>query len=165
MSIVEQSQWQKDIIIEKNEEFGMNKILIAILTLLFLAIEVIATYSISSAWIVLFAIVMMGITIYLGYKQVALAIVLSIFSYGGVLALMDKQVYVSKDIKIIGSKIIDKKEHKVFKLDLPLLENIQKNSGPKEVACQYYTLFGKKVADYFCYLKIGEDIYQLKEIK
>ncbi len=141
----------------------MNKVLVTLLTILFLAMEVAATFFISSTWIILFALLVMGGGVIFGYKRVALASVFSLFLYGGVFAFMEKSFYVTKDVKIVHNKIFDEKRHKIYKLDFPLIEHIKNAKGPKEIACQYYTLFGKKIADSFCYLKIGENIYALEE--
>ena len=142
----------------------MNKITIAIMTILFLIVEIIATYIISSAWIALALLLVMGVCIVLGYKRLALASVISLFLYGGTLALMQKSFYVTKDIKIVRDKVFDKKGKKVFRLEFAF-EHIKKSNAPKEVVCEYYTLFGKEVADYFCYLKVGSELYELQEVK
>ena len=142
----------------------MKNTFIVLFTFLFLLIEIAATYIVSSIWIILALLLVMGVGIVLGYKQLALASVISLFLYGGALALMQKSFYVTKDIKIVRDKVFDKKGKKVFRLEFAF-EHIKKSNAPKEVVCEYYTLFGKKVADYFCYLKVGSELYELQEVK
>ena len=145
----------------------MKSVVLVFLTVLFWAFEVVLTYFIPIGWILLLAIAMMGFFIIVGYKQAALAVVVSLFVYGGTLAFMDKQTYVTHHVKVVRNLIYDKENKKVFELsfeDAQKLKGIE-NPGESMVACQHYTLFGHKTSEHFCYFKIGNDLFPVKELR
>ncbi len=145
----------------------MNGIVLAFLTALFLAFEIVLTYFIPIGWILVLAIALMGFFIIIGYKQTALAVVISLFLYGGTLAFMDKETYVTHHIKVVRNLIYDKEGKKVFELSFEDAQKVKQIKNPKEqlVACQHYTLFGHKTSEHFCYYKIGNDLFPVKELK
>ena len=108
----------------------------------------------------------MGILIIIQYKNLALATVIAIFLYGGILALRDNTTYTSNNIKIIQNIIYDNNSKKMFKIGYDDVEKVKKlsNSKTKYVACQSSTLFGRKVAEQFCYLIDKDFIFKIKEI-
>ncbi len=137
------------------------------LTVVFLVFEIVLTYFIPIGWILVLAIGMMGFFIFIGYKRTALALVLSIFLYGGVLALMDKQTYVTRHIKVVRNLIYDQEHKKVFELSFDDAQKVKRIKNPKEqlVACQHYTLFGHETSEHFCYYKVDNDLFPVKELR
>ena len=145
----------------------MKGIVLAFLTALFLALEIVLTYFIPIGWILVLAIALMGFFIIIGYKQTALAVVISLFLYGGILAFMDKQIYVTHHIKIVRNLIYDKEGKKVFELNFEDIQKVKqiKSSKEQEVVCQHYTLFGHETSEHFCYYKVDNKLFPVKELK
>ena len=145
----------------------MKGIVLAFLTAMFLAFEIVLTYFIPIGWILVLAIALMGFFIIIGYKQTALAVVISLFLYGGTLAFMDKETYVVHHVKVVRNLIYDQEHKKVFELSFEDAQKLKAIKHPKEqlVACQHYTLFGYKTSEHFCYYKIGNDLFPVKELK
>ena len=145
----------------------MKAIIVIFLTILFFAFEIAFTYIIPIGWISLLAIALMGFFIFTGYKQTALAIVISLFLYGATLAFMDKQFYVTHHIKVVRNFIYDKEGKKVFELSFEDVQKVKriKNSQEQKVVCQHYTLFGYETSEHFCYYKVNSHLFPLKELQ
>ncbi len=145
----------------------MKTIIMIFLTILFLTFEIALTYIVPIGWIFLLAIALMGFFVLIGYKQTALAVVISLFLYGGILAFMDKQIYVTHHIKIVRNLIYDKEGKKVFELNFEDIPKVKQIKSPKEqeVVCQHYTLFGHETSERFCYYKVDNKLFPVKELK
>ncbi len=146
----------------------MNKIVIAILTLLFLAIQIALIYYVPVGWILILDLALMALFLFIKLKNIALAVVFSIFLFGGVLYFLQNHEYVSTKFKRIKDKIYDKAHHKVFELETSNLRKVKEaetNASTKYIACQYTTLFGGPTQERFCFYIVGSNLFKLKEIQ
>ncbi len=145
----------------------MKKIMIFFVTLGALLVEILLSYVIPIGWVLILAIAMMGLFIILHYKNLALGVVLAIFLFGMILPLKHNYYYTSLRFTMTKDLIIDKKHHKMFAINPEDIQKIKKldTNKTKYIACQYATLFGKRLAEHFCYFIAGDQIFEIKELR
>ena len=145
----------------------MKKIVVFLVTLGALLIEILLSYVVPIGWVLILAIAMMGLFIILNYKNLALSVVLAIFLFGMILPLKHNYYYTSSHFTMTKGLIIDKKHHKMFAISQEDIQKIKKldTNKTKYIACQYATLFGKRLAEHFCYFIAGDQIFEIKEVR
>ncbi|BCD62197.1 hypothetical protein NitYY0826_C1070 [Nitratiruptor sp. YY08-26] len=142
----------------------MKKIVITLATLGFLALQIYLTYYTRSAWIILGSLLLMAYFIITNFKELALAIVLAIFGYGGVLATMKHQQYISNNITVKNNIVYDAQSGKKFQILYEAYHtNEKKGTANKILVCEQYILFHKLTKDKFCYLREGSKLYRIEE--
>ncbi|BCD60435.1 MULTISPECIES: hypothetical protein [unclassified Nitratiruptor] len=146
----------------------MNKFFIALMTFVILAIQVFLTFKINIGWILILSLVAMGFFIITNYKSLALSTVFAVFLYGGVIAMLDHEQYVSQEIKLSQNVVIDQKSGTRFIIsmnDWKKYKNRLKKEQ-KELLCQSYTLLHKVLPDTFCYLRVGKkDLIKVEKLR
>ncbi len=140
----------------------MNKLLILISTLIALALIILGIYYIPAGWVLLAALAFMGAFIVMHKSELALGVVLAMFLFGAILPLKHNVYHISRHIAIKGHSVKDLDTNETYRIKAELFEKSQlPQKGDKYIACQHATLFGKMLADHFCYLIVGDKIYEL----
>ena len=140
----------------------MKKLLICMTTILFLALILIGVYFVPTGWILLAALLFMAIFIVLNKKELALGVVLAMFLFGIILPFKHNIYYISHHIVIKDHKVIDQDSNTTYAINETFFEStLSQKEGKKYIACQHATLFGYPLADHFCYLIVGDKIYEL----
>ena len=137
----------------------MNTLLLIIATFVLVGIEIVLSFYIKIGFILIIYILIMGAFIILKNKTLSLAVTISIFIYGIILAFMQNHSYVSKNISITNNIIIDKQSNKKFKISSSLKQN---KKG--YITCYYSTLFGKKLKDSGCYYVVSDKLFSITPI-
>ncbi len=146
----------------------MNKILILLLVGLFVIAQIVLVYFVPVGWILIMDLALMALFLFIKLKPIALAVVISIFFFGGVLYFLQNHEFTSTKFKRIKDMVYDKVHHKVFKLETSNLKKVaqeEANAKRKYIACQYTTLFGKPTQERFCFYIVGSKLYKLKELQ
>lgn len=141
--------------------------MIALYTIIFLALQIFFTFKINIGWVIFFSLLAMGFFIITRYRNLALAMVYSIFLYGGVIATFDHEKYSSQNIEFSQNIVIDKKSGKRFIFAKKDWKEYKKllYSGKAILLCQNYKFFGKELPDSFCFLRVGDKLVKLEKQK
>ena len=141
----------------------MNKLLILISTFIALALIILGIYYIPAGWILLAALAFMGAFIIMHKSEPALGVVLAMFLFGAILPLKHNVYHISRHIAIKGHSVKDLDTNETYRIKSELFEKFQlPQKGERYIACQHAILFGKMLADHFCYLIVGDKLYELK---
>ncbi|BAF69957.1 hypothetical protein [Nitratiruptor sp. SB155-2] len=146
----------------------MNKLFVALMTIVVLAIQVVLTFKINIGWILILSLIAMGLFIVTNYKSLALSTVFAVFLYGGVIAMLEHDQYVSHSIKLSQNIVIDQKSgiKYVMRMDDWKKYREKLKKGQKELLCQSYKLLDKELPDTFCYLRVAKkDLIKVEKIK
>jgi len=141
----------------------MNKLLILTSTIITLALIIFSIYYIPIGWALLATLAFMGAFIIMHKSELALGVVLAMFLFGAILPFKHNIYHISRHIAIKGHTVKDLDTNKTYRIKAELFEKFQlPQKGDRYVACQHATLFGKMLAEHFCYLIIGDKIYELQ---
>lgn len=120
-------------------------------------------YFVPVGWALLAALVVMGTMIVLDQKSLALGVVLGIFLFGMVLPFKHNTYHLSRHLSVKGNTVVDLDTNRTYRIESDLFEKaISETNASRWLACQHATLFGRPLADRFCYLVVGDSIYALK---
>ena len=140
----------------------MNKLLILVTTIVALVFIILGVYYIPAGWVLLAALAFMGAFIIMHKSELALGVVLAMFLFGAILPLKHNVYHIARHIAIKGHTVKDLDTNETYRIKSELFEKFQlPQKGDRYVACQHATLFGKMLADHFCYLIVGDKIYEL----
>ena len=140
----------------------MNKIAVLIATIIAFGLILLGAYTVPAGWVLLAALAFMAAFIIMRKSELALGVVLAMFLFGLILPLKHNIYYVSHHIAITGHTVKDLDTNETYRIKSELFEKFRLlQKGDRYIACQHATLFGKMLADHFCYLIAGDTIYEL----
>ncbi len=144
----------------------MNKLLLIIATLFAFGLILLGIYTIPTGWVLLAALGFMAAFILMRKSELALGVVFAMFLFGSILPLKHNIYHISHHIAITGHSVKDLDTNETYRIKSELFEKFQlPQRGDRYIACQHATLFGKMLADHFCYLIVGDKIYELAPSK
>ena len=140
----------------------MNKIVVLITTIIAFGLILLGAYTVPTGWVLLAALGFMAAFIIMRKSELALGVVLAMFLFGLILPLKHNIYHISHHIAITGHTVKDLDTNETYRIKSELFEKFQlPQKGDRYIACQHATLFGKMLADHFCYLIAGDIIYEL----
>ncbi len=123
-------------------------------------------YFIPVGWVLLIALAFMGAFIITDQKTLALGVVLAMFLFGAILPFKHNIYHISQHVALQGRQVIDLDTKTTYRIVSDLFEQSKPDANAsKKIACQHATLFGRTLADHFCYFIDGDKIYELKVAK
>ncbi len=123
-------------------------------------------YFLPIGWVLLIALAFMGAFIITDQKTLALGVVIAMFLFGAILPFKHNIYHVSHHVALKGNKVTDLDTKTTYRIASELFEQSKPDTNAsKYIACQHATLFGRTLADHFCYFIDGERIYELKKEK
>lgn len=140
----------------------MRIITTIVATVVAFALLLMSVYYVPIGWALIAALLIMATLIISKQKNIALGVVLAMFLFGLVLPFKHNIYHISHNIVIKDNRVVDLDTNKTYAIKAELFKKISlpKNSQ-KYIACQHAKLFGRMLADRFCYLIIGDEIYEL----